>query len=162
MPTALLSHAWFPPSPGVVLLVLIGLSALAALIERSGRRRHKRALRQLAARWQMTYSPHDRLRVAAKVANRLPIPGAADVYVTDVIYGGQGERYRFVFTAEYTVGVVRGKRRRVRVGTFSESRGRESGQRMSEVLLAPEGLPLLEQYEKLTPKTEGAAAVGAS
>ena len=49
-------RAWFPLSPGVVLAVLIALSIVAAFIDRASRRRRKRALRELAARWQMTYS----------------------------------------------------------------------------------------------------------
>lgn len=144
-------RAWFPLSPGVVLAVLIALSIVAAFIDRASRRRRKRALRQLAARWQMTYSARDQLRVAAKVAGRLPVPGAADLYVTDVIYGGQAETYRYWFTAEYTIGAVRAKRRQVRVGALSEPRGRQQEEAPGEVIFAPEDLPLIEQYVKLGP-----------
>lgn len=151
-------RAWFPLSPGVVLAVLIALSLVAALIDRSARRRRKRALRQLAARWQMTYSPRDQLRVAAKVTGRLPAPGAADLYVTDVIYGGHGEMYRYWFTAEYTIGAVRAKRRQTRVGTLSEPRGRQGDATPGRVTFAPEDLPLIEQYVKLGPAAQGDSA----
>lgn len=144
-------RTWFPLSPGVVLVVLIALSVVAAFIDRASRRRRKRALRQLAARWQMTYSARDQLRVAAKLAGRLPVPGAADLYVTDVIYGGQAETYRYWFTAEYTIGAVRAKRRQVRVGTLSEPRVRQQEEAPGEVTFAPEDLPLIEQYVKLGP-----------
>ena len=99
----------------------------------------------------MTYSGSDQLRVAAKLAGRLPVPGAADLYVTDVIYGGQAETYRYWFTAEYTIGAVRAKRRQVRVGTLSEPRGRQQEAPPGEVTFAPEDLPLIEQYVKLGP-----------
>lgn len=148
-------RAWFPLSPGVVLVVLIALSIVAALIDRASRRRRKRALRELAARWQMTYSARDQLRVAAKVAGRLPAPGAADLYVTDVIYGGQAETYRYWFTAEYTIGAVRAKRRQVRVGTLSEPRGRQGAAATGDITFAPEDLPLIEQYMKLGPALPG-------
>lgn len=145
-------RAWFPLSPAVVLVVLVALSVLAALIDKASRRRRKRALRQLAVQWQMTYSATDQLRVAAKVVARLPVPGAADVYVTDVIYGGEGDSYRYWFTAEYTIGAVRVKRRQVRVGTFSEPRDRKAGGVAGPVAFASEGLPLIEQYLKLGPR----------
>ena len=140
-----------PISPLVVLCVLIALTVAAALYEAAARSRRRRALRQLAARWQMTYSPQDRLRVRDKIAGRLPIPVAADLYVTDVIYGGEGERYRYVFTAEYTLGVVRTKRRELRVATFCEPRSRACAQSTEPINFAPEDLPILQQYEHLAP-----------
>ena len=144
-------RAWFPLSPALVLAALVLLSAVAGLIERFSRRRRKRALRGLAARWQMTYSAADQLRVAAKVLGRLPVPGAADVHVTDVIYGGQGDRYCYLFTAEYTIGAVRGKRREVRVGSFCEPRRTGCEEAAGPVVFAPEDLRLVEQYLKLRP-----------
>lgn len=146
MVAALSFRAWFPLSPGVVLGVLIGLSGLAALLDRASRRRRKKALRELAARSRMTYSARDQLRVADKVMGRLPAPGAADLYVTDVIYGSQGESYRYWFTAEYTIGAVRPKRRQVRVGTLAEPRGNKASDGSPQVSFAPEDLPLIEQY----------------
>lgn len=151
MTAAFSFRAWFPLSPGVVLLVLIALSIVAALLDRASRRRRKRALRQLASRWQMTYSAQDQLRVASKLMGRLPAPGAADLHVTDVIYGGQGDLYRYWFTAEYTLGAVRPKRRQVRVGTLSEPRGRGEAATPGQVIFAPEDLPFIEQYVKLGP-----------
>ncbi|HEY2589690.1 MAG TPA: hypothetical protein VGI81_28355 [Tepidisphaeraceae bacterium] len=144
-------RAWFPLSPGVTLAVLVAVSAVAALIDAIARHRRRRALRALAGRWKMTYSPHDQLRVRGKVIGRLPIPGAADVHVSDVIYGGEGDLYRYVFTAEYTLGAVRAKRRHTRAATFAEPRGRKAADEPGPITLAPEHLPLLEQYEALKP-----------
>jgi hypothetical protein len=146
-------RAWFPLSPALVLIVLLTLSAVATMLDRASRHRRRSALRRLAIQWQMTYSPSDQLRVADKVGVKLPVPGAADVYVTDVIYGGQGDTYRYWFTAEYTTGAVRAKRRQVRVGTFSEPRDKKvAATGMGDVIFAPEDLTLIEQYVKLGPQ----------
>lgn len=138
-------------SPGIMLAVLVSLTGLAGGIESLSRRRRKRALRKLAAAWGMTYTARDRLRITPKVASRLPVPAAADVYVLDVIYGTAGGLYRYVFTTEYTSGAVRGRHRNVRVATLSESRGRENPDAALSVTLAPDGLPLVEQYRRLAP-----------
>lgn len=107
----------------------------------------------------MTYSPSDQLRVADKVGVKLPVPGAADVYVTDVIYGGQSDSYRYWFTAEYTTGAVRAKRRQMRVGTFSEPRDKKNAAAsLAAVTFAPEDLTLLEQYIKLGPQPDAISA----
>lgn len=141
----------FTVDPLVALGFLAGCTALAGAIQSLSRRRRKRALRRLAAQWRMTYSSRDRLRITSRVADRLPIPGAADVHVADVIYGTQGARYRYIFTTEYTLGAVGGKRRQVRVAAFSESRDRKCAEPPEPVMLAPEELPLLEQYRRLAP-----------
>jgi hypothetical protein len=147
-------RAWSPLSPAVVLVVLIALSLVAALIDRASRHRRRKMLRTLAIQWQMTYSASDQLRVAEKVGTKLPVPGAADVHVTDVIYGAQGDNYRYWFTAVYTTGAVRAKRRQARVGTFSEPRDkRRSSDASSAVTFAPEDLTLIEQYVKLGPQS---------
>jgi hypothetical protein len=146
---------WFPPDPLVAFGALAGCTAVAGILEMMARRRRKRHLRRLAGRWRMTFSSRDRLRIRAKVADRLPIPGAADVHVADVIYGSEGGKYRYIFTAEYTVGVVRTKRRQVRVAAFSEARDRQGTHAPDPVVLAPEGLSIVEQYQKLAPETAG-------
>jgi hypothetical protein len=99
----------------------------------------------------------DTLRLTPKVARAFPVPGAARVRVYNVIYGRDAadpDRYRYVFTAEYTAGVVRGKRRFVRVGTWSEPRDRDRSDPPGQVVLAPPELPLMEQYRWLAPHTE--------
>jgi hypothetical protein len=85
------------------------------------------------------------------VAGRFPVPGAADVHVSDLIYGGDKHVYRYVFVAEFTIGVVRTKRRRVRVGAYTEPRERGEAADAGPVILAPDNLPLLEQYRRLAP-----------
>ena len=147
---------WFRVTPALLLGALLSLTALAALIETIASAARRRALRALAARWRMTYSAHDRLRVGVKLSGRFPVPGAADLYVTDLIYGSQGNRYRYVFTAHYTMGVISGKKRQVRVATFEESRDRQAAGPVGPVALAPEDLPLLEQYERLAPSVSPA------
>jgi hypothetical protein len=77
------------------------------------------------------------------------VPGAADVVVRDVAYAQDAGAYRYLFTVEYTVGVLRGKRRQVAAATVTESRACATGQPYSAVTLADPAAPLDEQYESL-------------
>ena len=108
-------------SGGLVSLALC-VTAGAAIAEKLARDRRRRVLRRLATAWRMNYSPFDPLRLTPRVAQNFPIPGAAHLRVSDVIYGIQGDRYRYIFTAEFTLGVVRTKRLMVRAATFTEPR----------------------------------------
>ena len=142
------------PSPSAVLWGVVAATLLAYAAERSRRRRSRGALRKLAVEWRMNYGPADTLRLTSKVARHFPVPGEANLRVVDVIYGADPsdpDRYRYVFTAEYTEGVVEAKHRLVRVGTFSEPRDREHGGPPRQVALAPAGLSLIEQYRHLAP-----------
>ena len=139
--------------PSVVLGALSALTGLAVLLDALARRRRTRELRALAAELRMNYSPRDVLRLAPRVAGRLPLPGAADVLVRDVIYRTEGDRYRYIFTAEYTFGAVRRKSRVLRVATFTEPRDRTDGDAIA-VTLAPSELSLQEQYRTLAQTDE--------
>jgi len=148
--------AWLQENPGICLLVLVGVTALAVLIELVSARKRRRVLRELATVWKMTYSPTDRLRLLARIEDKFPVPGAADLDVSDVIYGSLGERYLYVFTVRFTVGIIRGKRSLWRVATFSEARGRRAilGNQSDPIAMAEEHLSLMEQYKSLAPRAE--------
>src|SRR4051794_5508237 len=141
-------------SPWQVLCLTLAVTLFAYAAELVRRRWHRRALRRLAAEWGMTFSQADTLRLTPKVARHFPIPGAANLRVANVIYGSDPDRYRYVFTAEYTVGVVNAKRRNVRVGAFTEPRDRARGgpDVAEKVVLAPVELSFLEQYRHLAPQ----------
>jgi hypothetical protein len=146
-------RTWLQDNPGALLSVLVAVTILAVFMEAMSRRRRRRSLRQLAGTWGMTYSPTDRLRLLERIAERFPVAGAADLEVSDVIYGSDGERYRYVFTVRYTVGVIRGKRSLRRVAAFSEARQRRtvlSGE-AGQMSMADEQLSLVEQYGSLDP-----------
>ena len=136
-------------SPALLFSLACMLTAAAALSERILRRLHRARLRRMAAEWRMNYSPLDQFRLTARVASRFPIPGAARIRVLDLIYGIDADRYRYIFTAEYTAGIMTGKRRLQRAGSFSEPREREAGDAESDFKLAAANLPLLEQYRSL-------------
>jgi len=141
-------------TPSGLLVLLIVLTGAAVYADAFRRRRRGVAVRRLAAEWRMNYTPTDSLQVTPKIARHFPIPGAADLAVRDLIYGIEQDRYRYVFTAEFTAGVVRTKTRRLRVGTFSEPRNRtlrHSPEEAPRVELAPEGGTLAEQYQALAP-----------
>jgi hypothetical protein len=137
-------------SPGLLLLACVLLTAAAVALDVAAHRRRARALRALASQWRMNYHPADQLRLAAKVLPRLPMPGAANVRVMDLIYGSDRDRYRYVFSVEYTVGVVGPKRRVVRVASLSEPRERGAAG-PTTLTLAPDEGSLVDQYRYLAP-----------
>jgi hypothetical protein len=141
-------------TPLGLLVALIAVTAAAVYGDALRRRRRGRTVRRLAAEWRMNYTPTDSLQVTPKIARHFPVPGAANLQVRDLIYGIEQDRYRYVFTAEFTAGVVRTKTRRLRVGTFSEPRNRtlrHAHEDATRVELAPEGGTLEEQYTALAP-----------
>jgi hypothetical protein len=149
-------------TPLDVLAFSVCATALAVAGEAIASRRRRKALRKLAADWRMTYSRFDSLRLTPKVARSFPVPGAANLLVTDVIYGIEHERYRYVFRVEYTVGTIRRRKRMARVGTFSEPRDRQRPQGAASVVLAPEQGTLADQYRHLAPSLAARAARAAT
>ena len=145
-------------TPAHVLLAIVAVTVIAYAVDRSARRRASRDVRRLAAGWRMNFGRVDSLRLTPRVARAFPVPGAANLLVWDVVYGIEGDRYRYYFTAGYTVGTVRAKRRVVRVGTFSEPRDRDKGAPASAVVLAPPTLKLIEQYQHLSLRQSAAAS----
>src|SRR3954469_8768920 len=136
-------------SPTLFLIFTIALTFAAASVWSVVRGRHQRRLQQLAAEWRMHYSAGDRFRLADRVAEKLPIPGAASVSIVDLIYGNEHDRYRYVFGAEYTRGVLRSKKRVRCVATFTEPKDGTGGAAWSPLVVAPLELPLVEQYRHL-------------
>ena len=137
-------------TPGALLLTCLTPTALAVGADIAVRRRRSRLLRALATQWRMNYQPADQLRVTPKVLPRLPVPGAANVRVMDLIYGSDRDRHRYVFSLEYTVGLVGPKTRVVRVASLSEPRERGGAGSVSLTLAPAEG-SLIDQYRYLAP-----------
>jgi hypothetical protein len=137
--------------PGVLLSLTMLLTGGAAVVQQLADGRRRRALRALATSWRMNFNAGDQLRLAARVAHYIPICGAANVTVGDVIYGIDGEYYRYIFTAEYTLGVLRTKKRYLRVASFAEPRDRRHSGEPEPVRLGTESLTILEQYAELSP-----------
>ncbi|HEV2293948.1 MAG TPA: hypothetical protein VGR35_08830 [Tepidisphaeraceae bacterium] len=134
------------PTELLVLVVILTVGLMVCL--RAMDRRRRGALRRLASAWQMHYTPFDRFRLAPRVAPRLPVPGAAGVRIKDLIYGLEGDQLRYIFIAEYTTGTVAAQVRRESVATFAEPRERRDDSPV-DLLLAPAGLSLIEQYQHL-------------
>lgn len=132
-------------------LVLVVCILLGAVVTESMRvRQRRRMLRGLARQWQMHFVPGDRLRLAGRIADKFPIPGAANVRVRNLLFSTDGKFHRYVFTIEYGVGVVRGKIGRWRVGGFVEpvSRGQSPADHCA-LHLAPQGLSLEGSYTQV-------------
>jgi hypothetical protein len=135
-------------SPFVFFISLLCVTAMVWTLHRVMRHAHKKHLRALAGQWGMQYAQSDPFQLAARVAAEFPIVGVADLVVRDMIYATQGDRHRYVFTAEYTLGVIDRHRREARAVTFCDPR-EAGGQCATPLILAPEELPLIEQYRQL-------------
>ncbi len=135
--------------PIILLAVLCALTAAALMADVMRRRRMHCNLRRLAVEQRMHFSVHDQLRLAPRVASGLNVPGAAAVGIIDLLYASENGRYRYIFTVEYTTGVVQSKRRVRRAAAFSEPRERSETVPPCAIRLAPLELPLLEQYRWL-------------
>ncbi len=105
----------------------------------------------------MHFSPRDQFDLAARVAERFPVPGAAELRVSDLIYGSDGTMYRYLFSAEYTTGVIYAKHRHLRVATFSEPKERSALRPRSELYVADESDDPIAQYEALHHKVATSA-----
>lgn len=138
-------------TPAGLLGLLTGISAAASIASGSVFKARQRKFRELATKWGMNYAPSDQLRLSERVARGFPIPGAARIRVTDLIFGAADDSYRYVFTAEYTLGVIGEKKRMLRAATFSEPRDPAVAVETPAIRLAPGHLPILEQYERLWP-----------
>jgi hypothetical protein len=136
--------------PLLLLLLLIAVTAAAFLISALLRKASSARLSALASTWQMRFTPEDRFQLTPRIAAHFPTPGAADVVLRNLIYGQEAAgSYRYFFTIEYTLGVVRTKRRRVAVGMLLETARGPNASPFSGVTLAPPELPLAQQYEWL-------------
>ena len=134
-------------APLILLAMLVATTLVAAVVDRSLRRAAGKGYRRLAVSHEMHYSPGDPLRVTPRVAASLPIPGAAAVRVIDLLYRTDAAGHHYVFTAEYTLGVVTAKRRVRRAAAFDEPRGASVA--ALDIRLADERVPLVQQYESL-------------
>jgi hypothetical protein len=140
--------------PIYFLLGLIALTIAVPVALNIAHKPYRRVLQELARRWHLAYSPSDRFRLADRIAGSFPVPGAAALRVGELIYGSQGDRYRYLFVVEYTLGIVTGKRRVRRVATFSEAKDAGSAA-VTQLDLADETLPLARQFEALLARTCG-------
>jgi hypothetical protein len=108
-------------------------------------------LRALARQWNMHFAPGDRLRLSQRAAMNFPIPGAANIRVRDLFFRTEESRHQYLFTVDYTVGVIRGKVGRSCVAGFQEpvSRGSKTQAAVGpmELIVAPYDMPLVEAYQ---------------
>ena len=134
---------------GMLTLTLVAFVAQLAI-----RRGLGAQLRRLAGQSRMQYSDVDRFELTARVVERFPVPGASNIALIDVIYTQEADRYRYIFTVQYTEGVIRTKGCVSRVGTLCEPRERGSDDDDYRLTLAPADLPWLAQYLHLLESRE--------
>lgn len=143
--------------PLTFLTVTLLLTLAAFILHLASRREISDRVQRLATDHHMQYAEHDLFQITPRVLERFPVPGASDLRVADVVYRRAGARYRYVFTVEYTLGVVRTKERVRRAATFCEPRDRACPSDWSSLVLAPESLSLADQYAHLCQANESAA-----
>jgi hypothetical protein len=134
--------------PAQCLIILIAMTTIAALAETVVVHLRRCMLRNLGKKWEMHFAAGDQLRLADRLAGKLPILGAANICVMDLLFSTDQNVHRYIFTVEFGVGVIRGKRRRWRVGGFQEpiSRGITAMPECS-LSLAPQDLPIAAAYQ---------------
>jgi len=137
--------------PIVFLWLTLGITAAAAAGQWALYYRRQRALRMLASLWHMHFSADDRFRLAQRVAPRLRDIGAADVRAWNLLYSADAGRRGYLFTLEYEIGTIGSQRRRRCVAMLDEPAASEAGRSEadSHFAVAPENLPLMEQYHHL-------------
>ena len=143
------------PTQLLVGVLLLTAGALAVHVRRRARR--AATPRALAERTRMHYSPRDRFGLAARVARYFPVPGVADVRVSDLLYRSDEQGHRYVFTADHTRGVLGAKRRVRSVVLLVEPRTPPGHPPAGPALrVADPSSPVAEQYEAmLRPDVDG-------
>jgi hypothetical protein len=143
-------------SPLDFLALLLTLTLGAMIWQQLSVRKDRSALLELAREWGMHYSPGDRLNLAAGLAARLPVAGASNVRVSDLLYGLDEGYYRYVFRVDYTMGVVRSKHRYTSIAAYRDPRAAKASG-AAPLKIAPGDLPIIEQYRFLKDVVIGAA-----
>lgn len=109
-------------TPLELLWGLLALSAVALSWSAILRSKQRRRLRRLARELQMHYIRFDQFRLGPRIIDQLPIAAAAGVEVRDVLYSLRDGEVFYLFTASYTRGLVRTRKRLSRVGAMVENR----------------------------------------
>jgi hypothetical protein len=143
--------------PILLLCFLMAVTAAASIADALARHGRARRLSALAMAWRLRYTTDDRFELTPRVAAEFPTPGAAYVVVRDVVYGREaGGIVRYFFTIEYTVGVLRTKRRRSAVGMVVDGGEGKCVTAAPALELAPADVPTVRQYEWLWERHGGA------
>lgn len=144
-------------SPQLYLILI--LAVLAVIVGQGAVRGYlcRRRLRALAHQWNMHFAPVDRLRLAQRTVGSFPIPGAANIRVRDLFFRTEESRHQYLFTIDYTVGVIRGKVGRSCVAGFQEpvSRGNRSKSSTPDLIVAPRNLSLYAAYQHVLEQLDG-------
>jgi hypothetical protein len=144
-------------SPALYLIVLLGLLIAAITIDLIRWYSYSNKLRVCAHGWHMHFAHGDRLRIARRIVHQFPVPGAALIRVRDLIFRTDETRHVYLFTVDFTVGVIRGKVGRSRVAGFSEpvARGHQAEPHPSALIVAPREMSGPAAYQYVMKQMEG-------
>jgi hypothetical protein len=143
-------------SPIVYLTLLLVILFAAVSADAVVRIVRGRRLRAAARKWNMHFAPADRLRLANRIVRLFPIPGAANISVRDLLFRTQDSKHHYLFTVDYTVGVIRGKVGRSRVAGFTEpvSRGGRTNLPLPALTIASSNETGVAAYEEVLKAVE--------
>ncbi|HEY1686783.1 MAG TPA: hypothetical protein VGG19_18625 [Tepidisphaeraceae bacterium] len=115
-------HSFSKPqaAPSILLVVLIEITIAAIAAQILLRRRTINTVRKLAANWGMHYQPADAFGLTERVAEHMPMPGAAKLIAMDLIYRQQGDDFFCAFTITFTAGALATKHRRWQVAAVHQ------------------------------------------
>lgn len=142
------------------LLLMFCLAGVPVVWHVGSRMRRTRRLGELAGQVGMHYSAADRFRLGARLADKLPVPGAAEIRVFDVLYRLEAEHYRYVCSAEYTVGAMRAKRRQTCIVSITEPRDRGQLETMGVQVAAVQEGSVLDRYRFVAESGAASTAPG--
>lgn len=139
-------------TPARITILLIALSLAAWIGHEIVASRRRRAIERLARAHRLQFSSRDLFKLHLRIGGILPIVGAADVRVADLVYGLSATGLRYVFTAEFTTGATVGKRRHRVVAELNECKEpTDSTDRVPTPRLrfAQRKLDVVDQYNEL-------------
>jgi len=139
--------------PSIFLILVLLLSVWALTIAEVQRWRRHALARRLAGEWGMLFSPRDTLDLTGQVARLLPVPGASEVVLHDLVYGSGSGGHVYYLSAVYTVGVLGSKSRVRSVVRLGESIVPHEHACAFSLAVAPRGLGWVEQYRALKQAT---------
>jgi hypothetical protein len=135
--------------PSTFFWILLAITGVAWLLDHLIPLGRVRRMSRWAAEAKLFYSPVDRLGIAPRVARMLDFPGAANVRVFDLMYRSDGHFHYYLFTVEYSRGVMHRRTRVVQVAALDDPVGPAGCASDPALRSVAGGLPRLEQYRLL-------------
>lgn len=136
------------------LYLLLAFSAAAAAMKWFLSRLQARRLRRLAHQWNMHFVPDDRFKIAQQVCRQIPLVGATDLRIRNLMFRTDAGCRDYLFTCDFVSGVLFSQRRRRLVAALHEPDAAVPAQ-FHAAQFAPQNVGVLEQYRRLHDSKQG-------